>query len=402
MPPIVGVVGKTNVGKSTFFAAATLVTPQIANHPFTTIEPNVGVGYLRVECICKKLKVSDNPVNSTCIEGNRFIPVKLVDVAGLIPGAHKGRGLGNKFLDHIRRADALIHVVDASGSTDEQGRPVPPGTHDPVEDVVSIEREIDEWFYQILSKDWKKFARYVDYEAEDVVKAFAERLSGLSIDKKHVIEALRRTKLENTKLTSWREEELKSFISELRRTSKPIVVAANKSDLSEAEENIKRMRELIDHKVIPTSAVSELALRKAAEKNLIKYLPGDSSFKILDSTRLTREQEKALEYIKVKVLEKWGYTGVQQVLNYAFFNLLKMIVVYPVEDQNKLTDSKGNVLPDAILVREGATARELAYKIHSEIGKGFLYAINVLTKQKVGEDYRLKSGDVIKIVVARA
>ena len=121
---LIGIIGKSNVGKSTFFNAVTDLSVQTANYPFTTIEPNVGVAYVRIECICKEFEVQDNPVHSVCIDGIRFIPVKVIDIAGLVPGAHLGKGIGNKFLDDSRQADALIHVVDASGSTDSEGRPV--------------------------------------------------------------------------------------------------------------------------------------------------------------------------------------------------------------------------------------------------------------------------------------
>ncbi len=403
LPPpqfLVGVIGKTNVGKSTFFAAATLITVAISNRPFTTIEPNIGIGYIRKKCVHVELGLEKcDPKNSICIKGYRFIPVKLMDVAGLIPGAHLGRGLGNKFLDDLRQADALIHVVDAAGATDEEGNPVSPGIGDPVKDVVLIEREVDEWFYRIISKDWSRFARYVDSSPVDVVDALTQRLSGLSIKKYHVIEALRLTKLENTKLSMWREEELRNFAKKLREISKPMIIAANKSDLPEAEDNIKRMKkELPGRVIVPVSSEAELALRRAAKLGLIDYLPGDPNFKIIDESKLTSKQLKALEIIRERVLKKWGYTGVQQVINTAFFNVLKLITVYPVEDHNKYTDHYGNVLPDAYLVREGTTARELAYMVHTDLGKSFIYAINAKTKQRVGEDYVLKDNDVIKIV----
>src|SRR5271157_5635220 len=134
-PVLVGVVGKPNVGKSTFFAAATLKDVPIADYPFTTIQANVGVAYLRTKCVCKEMGVTDKPRNSICVDGTRLIPVKLVDVAGLVEGASEGRGLGNQFLDEVRQADALIQVVDASGSTDSEGRKVPPGSNDPLKDI---------------------------------------------------------------------------------------------------------------------------------------------------------------------------------------------------------------------------------------------------------------------------
>ncbi len=402
--PLVGIVGKTNVGKSTFFAAATLVPVEISNRPFTTIEPNIGIGYVRKKCVHVELGLSKcDPKNSICINGWRFIPVKLMDVAGLIPGAHRGRGLGNKFMDNLRQADVLIHVVDAAGATDLEGKPVPPGTTDPVEEVKQIEYEVNEWFYRVISSDWDRFAKQVDTSGRDIVDALTQRLSGLSIRKWHVVEALRAIGLEGRKLSTWSNEDLKNFAYKLREVSKPIIIAANKADLPQAEENIKRLREAFPDKIIvPVSAEAELALRRAAKAGLIEYLPGDSDFKLVDEGKLTFKQRKALEYIREHVLSRWGSTGVQEVINKAFFEVLDMIVVYPVEDANKYTDHHGNILPDAYLVKRGTTARELAYMVHTDLGKSFLYAINAKTKQRVGEDYVLQDNDVIKIVAALA
>ncbi len=406
MPPperLAGVVGKTNVGKSTFFAAATLATVEIGNRPFVTLEPNVGIGYVRKKCVHVELGLPRcDPVNSLCIEGWRFIPVKLIDVPGLIPGAHRGRGLGNKFLDEIRQADALILVVDAAGATDPDGNPAPPGTSDPVEEVRLMEREIEEWMLSILKKDWDRFTMKVHVTGARAEEALAQRLSGLSITKTHVEKALKAAGLEEKPLQSWSEEDMRAFIRELRR-AKPTIIAANKADIPEAEDNIKRMmRELRDYIVVPTSAAAELALRRAARAGLIKYLPGDSDFEIIDEKRLNRKQLQALEYIRENVLKKWGSTGVQQVINKLFLNLLEMIVVYPVEDANRFTDSKGRILPDAYLVPKGTTARQLAYMIHTDLGKTFLYAIDARTKKRLSEDYVLKDNDVVKIVAAAA
>jgi len=398
---LIGVVGKTNVGKSTFFAAATLATVEIANHPFTTIKPNVGVGYVRKKCVCKEFGVKDNPRNSICIDGERFIPVTLIDVAGLIPEAHKGRGLGNKFLDDLRKADVLLHVVDASGSTDAEGRPVPPGTYDPVEEVRLIQREVDLWLFQILQKDWRRLVHKAESEGkfEDLL---AERLAGLSITKTHIVKALRDAKLESTKPSSWRSKELMLFVSTLRKIAKPSVIVANKADISEAQDIIKKMtKELKDEIVVPTSALAELVLRRAAKKGYIKYLPGDPDFEVVDESKLTPKERKGLEYIREHVLRKWGSTGVQQALNKAVFEVLEMIAVYPVEDPVKLTDHEGRVLPDVFLVKKGTTARELAYKIHTDLGRTFLYAIDARSKRRLGENYVLQDNDVISIVAAK-
>lgn len=395
----IGVIGKTNVGKSTFFSAATLRDVEIANRPFVTIKPNEGIGYVKVKCVHTEFNVKCNPKNSICIDDYRFIPIKLIDVPGLIPGAHEGRGLGNKFLDDLRQADALIHVIDASGSTNEEGVPVEPGSRNPEEDIKFIENELDEWFYSIVSKDWSKFARTADLSGKDLVEALLNKLSGISVNRYHIVEALKITKLENLKLMQWSEEDLRLFAKSLRLISKPMIIAANKSDLREARNNIKLLREKYKW-VIPTSAISEIGLRKASKSGIINYIPGDSNFTILKP--LNEKQKEALEYIKNNVLKVYGSTGIQDAINTAVFEALNMIVVYPVEDERKLSDKNGNVLPDALLLKRGSTPRDLAFAIHSELAKGFLYAIDVKKKIRIGDDYLLQPNDVIKIVSTTA
>ena len=397
---MVGIVGKPNVGKSTFFSAATLATVEIASYPFTTIKPNRGIAYLRVKCVCKEFGVQDNPVNSICTNGVRLIPVELIDCAGLVPDAWRGRGLGNRFLDEIRRADALIHVVDASGSTDLEGRAVKPGFHDPVEDVLFLEKEITMWIVQILNRGWPRLARTVEAGAKDLYTSLEERLSGLAIKRSHIVEAVRRAHLDGEKPTKWSKEDLIKFVDELRKASKPMLLAANKIDLPGAEENVERLREL-GYIVVPCCAEAELALRRAAEKSLIEYVPGDPDFTIKNPEKMTEAQLRALRIIRERVLAKFGGTGVQEAINAAFFKLLKMVVVYPVEDPERLTDHNGRVLPEARLVTQGTTARELAYKIHTELGESFIYAVDARTKRRLGEDYVLKDGDVISIVSAK-
>ncbi|MEM1625330.1 MAG: redox-regulated ATPase YchF [Candidatus Nezhaarchaeales archaeon] len=400
--PEVALVGKTNVGKSTLFSALTMLPVKIEPRPFTTIKPNVGIAYLKVKCVCKELGVKDNPRNSICKDGVRYIPVKIIDLAGLIPGAHEGKGLGNKFLDEMRAADGIIHVVDASGSTDAEGRPCPPGSHDPLFDVEMIEREVDLWIFGMLKQDWAKIVRSIEHGKLSIEDAIASRLSGLKISTKHVRRVLERLDLRSKKPGTWSEEDLLMFVRHLFREAKPFVIAANKCDLPESVENVKRLKKVYgDDIVIPCSAEAELALRRAAEKGLIEYTTGDSTFKIVYRDRLTREQLKALELIKQRVLEVWGSTGVQEVLNTIYFKRLNMIPVYPVADPDNLTDSEGNVLPDVYLVPRGTTARELAYMIHTELGESFIYAIDARRKVRLGEDSILNGNDVISIVAAK-
>ena len=395
-----GIVGKPNTGKSTFFSAATLVPVEIASYAFTTIKPNRGIGYLRTPCVCKEFNVKDNPKNSICLDGIRLVPVELIDCAGLVPGAWQGRGLGNQFLDEIRKADALIHIVDAAGATDSEGKICKPGSHDPADDVKFLETEITMWLTQILKRDWPKMARTAEAGAEDLVSLLEARLSGLAIKRAHIIEALRKTNLNAEKPTLWSDDDLIRFLDVLRSISKSMLIAANKIDLPTSEENAERLKEL-GYTVIPCCAEAELALRRAAEKSLIDYKPGDCNFAIKKPEELTETQGKALKVIQERILQKFGSTGVQEAINMAFFKLLNMIVVYPVEDLEHLSDHDGRVFPDAYLVPYGTTARQLAYIIHTELGEGFIHAIEAHEKKRIGENYVLKDRDVISIVSAK-
>jgi len=397
---LLGIVGKPNTGKSTFFSAATLAPAEIANYPFTTIKPNRGVGYVRTPCVHEEFNVSDNPANSVCMNGVRLVPVEFIDCAGLVPGAWEGRGLGNQFLDEIRKADVLIHIVDASGGTDCEGRLCRLGTNDPLEDVRFLEHEITMWMANILKKDWSKIARTVESESKDLLSMLEERMSGLSIRRGHVYDAIRKAGLNADKPTFWSDEDFLRFVDTLRQIAKPMLIVANKMDLPTSEANLERLKKS-SHIVVPACAEAELALRRAAEKQLIDYRPGDCNFKINKPENLSESQVRALETIREKVLLGFGSTGVQEAINSAFFKLLSMITVYPVEDLEHLADHAGRVLPDAYLVPYGTTARQLAYIIHTELGQGFIYAVEAREKKRVGEDYVLKDRDVVSIVSAR-
>jgi hypothetical protein len=395
---IIGLIGKANVGKSTFFNAATELAVPTANYPFTTIEPNVGVAYARVKCVCREFGVQDNPVHSMCIDGNRFIPIKLVDVAGLVPGAHAGKGLGNKFLDDARQADALVHVVDASGTTDSNGRSVPVGAGDPIFDIKFVEEEFDLWLAALAGRDWGKNAREAEGLGQKLEQMLAKRLSGLAISEPVIAAAIHASGLAMKKPVSWTEEDILAFCKRLRAKAKPFVVAANKADLPTAEANIEKIR-AAGLEVVPCASEAEALLRKASKKGLLHYLPGDNSFDVKPNVALNAQQQKALDIVRT-LMQKYGSTGVQEAINIACFKLLHMVAVYPVEDEFKLSDKRGNVLPDVRLLPEASTAKDLAATVHADLAKGFLYAVDARTKQRIGADHRLKSGDVIKIVSA--
>lgn len=396
---LVGLVGKPNTGKSTFFKAATLAEVEIASRPFTTIKPNEGVGFVRVDCAEKNYGVKCNPRQGFCIDGQRFVPVRLIDVAGLVPGAHLGKGLGNKFLSDLVQADVLIHIVDASGSTDAEGKLVEPGSYDPVQDVKFVDDELDKWFSSMLKENWSKFVRQSLKKATD--KALAEQFYGFKITLEMVSKALRITNLSTKLLTSWTDADIQTFASAVRLMSKPTIIAANKIDLPTAKANIERLRdEFPDYLIVPCSAESELALREAAKSEVIKYIPGDDKFEILKSEKLNLAQKKALGFISEKILKVWGATGVQKCLNAAVFDFLHYMVIFP-GGVHKLTDSEGRVLPDAFILPPGATAYDFAAKIHTDLAKHFIAAIDVKTKRKIGRDTELKHLDIVEIMTSK-
>ena len=394
---LVGVVGKPNVGKSTFFAAATLKEVPIADYPFTTIQPNVGVAYLRTQCVCREMKVVDKPRNSLCIEGTRLIPVRLVDVAGLVEGASQGRGLGNQFLDELRQADALIQVVDASGSTDVEGRKVPPGSNDPAKDIEMVEREFDLWVFGILHKDWEKSSKLVEQARGKIVDHIANRLTGLSVTVEDVEEVILKLHYRTESPSTWTEAQLMQFVTELRKLTKPSLVAANKADLPTSASNIQRLQGT-GRRVVPCASEAELLLRRAAEHGLIDYVPGDKAYRVRDEGKLSPAQVHALRMVEERVMRTYGGTGVQEAINGAFFDLLKAVVVFPVEDETRLTDKSGSVLPDAYVMRGGSTAIDVARTVHSDLAEGFLYAVDARTGMRHGADYVVKNRDILKIV----
>ena len=316
-----------------------------------------------------------------------------MDVAGLVPGAHEGKGRGNQFLDDLRQADAFIHIIDVSGSTDDNGNPVEALSHDPSRDIEFLDYELDMWYYQILSKGWRRFAKQVRQENLNIKQAIGKQLSGLKVTEDDVENSIKKLKLSHNP-EEWSDRDLRELSSELRKT-KPMIIAANKLDIEGAFYELDKLQNKFNnYLIIGCSAEIEFALREAAKKKLIEYVPGDEDFRIIGNSN--EKQKKGLEFIK-EYLRKNKTTGVQEIINKVIFEMLDYIAVYP-GGVNKLEDSKGNTLPDCFLMKNGSTALDFAYRLHTDFGDNFIKAIDVKNKRPVGKDYRLKNKDVIEIM----
>ncbi len=393
---IIGIVGKPSTGKSTFFNAATLAGAEMASYPFTTIKANHAVGFVKLDCVDKFFGKQCNPRFGYCINHNRFVPVDLMDIAGLVPGAHEGLGMGNQFLEDIRQANACIHIVDASGSTNEKGESVTPLSYNPVNDVRFLEEELNYWYLGVIKKGWEKSARQMVQEKTEAYKVIAKQMSAFGVTEELSKEIVEKLRLKDKLPTTWTEEEIFNLAKRFREITKPVLIAANKIDVPGTEKNIEILKkEFPKYNIVPCSAESELALRQAAKHGVIDYIPGEGDFTI--KGEVNDNQRKALEFIRENILKKYGSTGVQQVLNSAVFDFLKYVAIYP-GGVGKLTDSEGRTLPDCFLMPPGTTALDFAYKLHTDFGKNFIRAINVKTKMSIGKDVALHNGDVVEIV----
>lgn len=388
---LVGIVGRPSSGKSTFFKAATLADVLIADYPFATIKPNHGVGYVKIKDLAVEFGKKSNPRDGFVKGDFRFVPFDLLDVAGLVEGASEGKGLGNEFLSDLAAADAFIHVVDMSGESDGEGKPAE--DYYPGKDIKIIEKELDLWYHGILMKVWKGFARTVEMQKKNFAEEVAKQFSGLKVDVDDVKSVVLKSSLDSEKPSSWKDDEIFDFARALRKKSKPMIIAANKIDRPNGGSNFEKIKEEFDYPIVPCFAEGELALREADKAGLIEYTPGDGDFKAVGE--LNEKQRNGLNDVK-KVLNEFRSSGVQEVLNSVVFDMLNYIAVYPAG--SKLVDSKGNVLPDCYLMPKGSTALDFAFRLHTDIGKGFIKAIDVRTKRAVGKEYELKNGDGLEII----
>ncbi|MEK6873766.1 MAG: redox-regulated ATPase YchF [Nanoarchaeota archaeon] len=388
---LIGLVGRPNAGKSTFFKAATLSDVLIASYPFATIKANRGIAYIKIKDLARDFGKISNPREGYIKDIWRFVPFELMDVAGLVEGASEGKGLGNEFLNDLAGADAFIHVVDMSGESDGEGKPTE--GYYPGNDVKIIEKELDLWYLGILKKAWKNFSKKLEVEKGNFAQEVSKQFSGLKVTEEDVKSVIRKSNLNFSNPSRWNDNELFEFAKILRKETKKMIIAANKVDRPNGKKNYEKVKEEFDYPIVPCFAEGELALREADKHGLIEYIPGDDKFKIIKE--LSDKQKTALNNIKI-ILNEFGSTGVQEILNKIVLEILEYIAIYPAGA--KLSDSKGNILPDCFLMPQGSTALDFAYKLHSDIGKNFVKAIHIKSKQAVGKDYKLKHMDGLEIM----
>jgi ribosome-binding ATPase YchF (GTP1/OBG family) len=397
----IGVVGKTNVGKTTLFNSMTLLSGEVSSRAFTTTAPETGVASVVTLCVHKEFGVQDNPVNSRCEDGWRFIPIEVTDLPGLIKGAATGKGLGNQFLSVAAQSDALLHVVDASGSVDKNGKISEPGTGDPMADYLDVEYELVRWYVHVWNSNLPKISKLSKMPGYGVPLAVEEVMQGMGVRREHVIAAMNDSLLVERPIDSWTEKETQAFCWSLREISKPTIIVANKMDLPHAPEGFEALRARFKGLiVVPTSGEAELTLRRAESKGLIKYVPGEERFEVLKPQDLNDAQRSALAYIRRKVFGEYLRTGVQFALNFAIFKSLRENAIYPVSDSQRLSDKDGRVLPDVYLLPAGSTVEDLAEHIHTDLAKGLLYAVDVRTGLHLPTNYALRDRDVLSIVSA--
>ncbi|KAF3046906.1 hypothetical protein E8E12_006702 [Didymella heteroderae] len=417
--PLIGLVGKPSSGKSTTLNSLTDATSKVGNFPFTTIDPQRAIGYLQIECPCARLGLSDRckPNYGACVEGRRSVPIELLDVAGLVPGAHMGKGLGNRFLDDLRHADALVHVVDVSGTTDAEGKAT--RGYDPSQDIVWLRSEIVRWIQGNLMEKWGSIKRRHVAVKATPIETLQNQFSGYGSTAAVVARCLDRLGLlsgtTKVPLEHWDDETIERVVNAFTDEKFPTVIALNKIDHPDADKNIAKIAKTADPKsIVLCSAISEVFLRKLAKQGFVKYVEGsefvdtrEDLIEMGDPTggglkELDEKLKQRIENLKDMVLYRFGSTGVVQVLSRAA-ELLGLVPVFPVRNIQSFTSGSAAstaVFRDCVLVKKGSTVGDVYRKV---MGDAPLAYVETEGARRVGEDDVVSVGknDILSFKVGR-
>ncbi|KAK3052280.1 hypothetical protein LTR09_006490 [Extremus antarcticus] len=415
--PLIALVGKPSSGKSSTLNSLTDTTAKVGNFPFTTIDPNRAVGYLHIPCACSRTTLPGNTPSSpseppplqsrckpnygACQQGTRSVPIELLDVAGLVPGAHQGKGLGNKFLDDLRSADALIHVVDVSGTTDSEGKAT--RGYDPSVDIAWLRDEIVRWVLGNLMQKWGGVKRRHTAIKATAVETLQGQFSGYGANSQVIARTLDKLALKQA-LQDWDDATIQKVVEAFVDEKFPTVIALNKIDHPDADKNISKIaKQQPPERLVLCSAISEVFLRRLVKQGFVLYIPGsefvDTREDLLENGTSPEEVElkemdeklkTRIENLKDMVLFRFGSTGVNQVLSRAS-EVLGLVPVFPVRnigsfgsgDAGTAGGDRAVVFRDCVLVKKGSTVGDVYRKVMGDAPLAFTETVGGV---RVSED----------------
>ncbi|KAJ3116623.1 hypothetical protein HDU96_009178 [Phlyctochytrium bullatum] len=371
-----------------------------------------------------------------CENGTRHVPIKMLDVAGLVPGASKGevclclrvgqamgrgtvsfltfhasKGLGNQFLDDLRTADMLIHIVDVSGTTDAAGK-VTQG-YDPINDIDWLRSEIHSWIYGNLMKRWGSIVRKHVAVKVNIAETLQTQLSGYGANLAVVQRTVDRSGIKEP-LEKWDDGTVSTFVDAFLDERFPTVIALNKIDLPDADNNIDRIcRKYDSSKIVLTSAASENFLRKLQKQGFVKYYEGTDRFDLKEDQApddpnplkpLPPGILPKLEKLQDLVLFRYGTTGIQATLKLCV-STLGLIPTYPVRNINNFGDGPGGkagVFRDCMLVRKGSKVRDVMEWVLGDNAKFCQYAETVGSIRLGEEDLITEDNCILAFKMAQS
>ncbi|KAK4546853.1 hypothetical protein LTR36_001585 [Oleoguttula mirabilis] len=351
--------------------------------------------------------------------GIRSVPIELLDVAGLVPGAHQGKGLGNKFLDDLRHADALIHVVDVSGTTDAEGKAT--RGYDPSVDIVWLRSEIVNWILGNLMQKWGGLKRRHIAIKATAVETLQNQFSGYGSNSAIVARTLDKMQLKQP-LQDWTDDTIASVVNHFVDEKFPTVIALNKIDHADSDKNVAKIAKMEKpERLVLCSAISEVFLRRLVKQGFVRYIPGSEFVDTRDDLieqgeadggglkEMDEKLKQRIENLKDMVLYRFGSTGVNQVLTRAS-ELLGLVPVFPVRNIGTFGGGeaggggggeKAAVFRDCVLVKKRSTVGDVYRKV---MGDAPLAYVETVGGVRVSEEDEVGVGknDILSFKVGRA